>query len=251
LSNNRIISIDIDAIDKRAATRKIISWAKKRQSSYVCFSNVHMVMEAYDDQEFKDIVNSADLALPDGMPLVWMLKGKRIKQQERVCGPDMTILLCEVAAKEGIEVGFYGSSPEILEKLVSNLKGKFPELNVVCAISPPYRTLTNEETEHYTNEINESGAKILFVGLGCPKQEKWMKAHKNKIHSVMLGVGAAFDFHSGSTRVAPPWMQKIGMEWFYRLLQDPKRLWKRYVKHNPRFIVFGLFQLVREQRSSK
>ncbi|WP_200894647.1 WecB/TagA/CpsF family glycosyltransferase [Bacillus alveayuensis] len=246
-----ILGLKVDPITFEEITNKVISWANSNQSKYICFANVHMVMESYDSPNFRKIVNEADIVSPDGMPLVWMLKVKGFKGQNRVSGPETTIRICKEAANKGIPVGFYGSSEEVLEKLTANLIKMFPSLKVACAISPPYRELTEKEDYEYTKLINSSGARVLFVGLGCPKQEKWMNIHKDKINAVMLGVGAAFDFHAGSIKVAPKWMQNLGLEWFYRLLQDPRRLWKRYAKHNPRFIILGLIQLFREAFQKK
>jgi len=203
-----------------------------------------MVMEAYDDPKFLQVVNESDLVTPDGMPLVWMMRLLGKKDQERVYGPELTLRVLKAAVEEGIPVGFYGSSPEVLENLVSNVKRRYTGLRVVYAYSPPYRELSAQEEEEVVRSIRESRAKILFVGLGCPKQERWMANHKGKIDAVMVGVGAAFDFHAGHVRQAPPWMQRMGLEWLFRLIMEPGRLWKRYVKHNPRFLALAALQLI-------
>jgi N-acetylglucosaminyldiphosphoundecaprenol N-acetyl-beta-D-mannosaminyltransferase len=195
-----------------------------------------MVMESYDGPAFRALVNAADLVTPDGMPLVWTLRRKGYPRQERVYGPELTLRVCQETAREGISVGFYGGHPEALKALVENLKARFPGLRVAYAYSPPFRPLTPEEDRAVVEAINTSGARILFVGLGCPKQERWMAEHRGRVKAVMLGVGAAFDHHAGRVRQAPPWMQRLGLEWAFRLLQEPRRLWKRYVKHNPRFL---------------
>ncbi len=239
-----ILGMRVDATSYDDATRRILAWARGGESRYVCVATVHMVMEAHDHPEYQALVNAADLVTPDGMPLVWMLRRLGIPGQSRVYGPDLTLHVCRAAAREGIPVGFYGGHPEVLENLVKNLKAKFPGLRVAYAYSPPFRLLTGEEDRQITREINASGAKILFVGLGCPKQERWMAAHKGMIQAVMIGVGAAFDFHAGRVRQAPRWIQHIGMEWLFRLLMEPRRLWRRYAKHNPRFVLLALAQLV-------
>jgi N-acetylglucosaminyldiphosphoundecaprenol N-acetyl-beta-D-mannosaminyltransferase len=203
-----------------------------------------MVMEAFDSDEFQQAVNGADLVTSDGRPLVWALKTLGVKGASQVRGTDLTTAVIERAAREKVPIGLYGGTPELLESFVEVLKARHPGIQVACKIAPPFRPLTPEEDEAVTREIVESGARILLVGIGCPKQEKWMVAHKERIYAVMLGVGAAFDFHTGRVRQAPRWMQVAGLEWVFRLLMDPKRLWKRYAKHNPRFVGLFLLQLL-------
>lgn len=240
-----ILNTRIDPTSYSAAVNQILSWVKERQSRYICIANVHMVMEAHDDVNFREVVNAADLVTPDGMPLVWILRWLGFRQQERVYGPTLTMHVLKSANKEGIAIGFYGGTPITLEKLKRNLLAQFPALNIVYSYAPPFRPLTMEEDEDVTNKINTSEARILFVGLGCPKQERWMAAHRGRIHAVMLGVGAAFDFHAGVKPQAPHWMQHIGLEWLFRLSVEPGRLWRRYLIQNPRFIYLVLKQFVR------
>jgi N-acetylglucosaminyldiphosphoundecaprenol N-acetyl-beta-D-mannosaminyltransferase len=213
------------------------------ESRYVCVANVHMLMEAYDSPEFQNVVNAADLVTPDGMPLVWMLRHLGYLQQERVYGPDLTLKLIEAIVLQEICIGFYGGTAETLAKLMASFKERYPNLKIVYSFSPPFHQLTDEENETVIREVNASGAKILFVGLGCPKQERWMAAQKDKIQAVMIGVGAAFDIHARNKSQAPLWMQRSGLEWIFRLLQEPIRLWRRYLYHNPRFMVLALMQL--------
>lgn len=246
----RILGMRVDPLSYEEATEKVLTWAVAGESRYVCVANVHMTMEAYDAPDFCRIVNAADLVTPDGMPLVWMLRRLGVPDQERVYGPELTLRVCEAAAREGIPVGFYGGRPEALEGLVRNLKARFPGLKVAYAYSPPFRPLTPEEDARIVEEINASGARILFVGLGCPKQERWMAEHKGRVQAVMLGVGAAFDFHAGRVRQAPVWMQRAGLEWLFRLGQEPRRLWRRYLKHNPRFLLLAFLQLTGMRRFS-
>jgi N-acetylglucosaminyldiphosphoundecaprenol N-acetyl-beta-D-mannosaminyltransferase len=243
-----ILGMRVDPTSYEEATEKVLAWAAAGESRYVCVANVHMVMEAHDDPSFRALVNAADLVTPDGMPLVWMLRKLGYPHQERVCGPELTSRVCAEAARRGVPVGFYGGHPEALEALVRNLSARFPGLRVVYAYSPPFRPLTPEEDERVTEEINASGARILFVGLGCPKQEWWMAEHKGRVRAVMLGVGAAFDFHAGRVRQAPVWMQRAGLEWLFRLVQEPRRLWRRYLKHNPRFLFLAFLQLTGMRR---
>lgn len=238
----------VDATSYADATGRVLAWARAGESRYVCVATVHMVMEAYDDPSFRRVVNDGDLVTPDGMPLVWMLRALGVRGQERVYGPDLTLHVCRAAALGSVPVGFYGGHPDALDSLLRNLRTRFPQLQVAYAFSPPFRPLTQEEDARVVEEINSSGARILFVGLGCPKQERWMAAHRGRVRSVMLGVGAAFDFHAGRVRQAPRWMQSAGLEWLFRLAMEPRRLWRRYAKHNPRFAVLALAQLLGMRR---
>jgi N-acetylglucosaminyldiphosphoundecaprenol N-acetyl-beta-D-mannosaminyltransferase len=186
-------------------------------------------------------MNESDLVTPDGMPLVWglMLLGR--KNATRVYGPDLTPQILSHAERLRIPVGFYGGSPSTLARLGEVVRDRFPALTIAYSYSPPFRSLSPEEDEAVVKAINSSGARILFIGLNTPKQDFWMAGHRNRVASVMIGVGAAFDFLAGSKPQAPRWMMRIGFEWLFRLVTEPKRLWKRYLKHNPRFIaLFGL-----------
>jgi len=236
--------MQVHSVTYETAVTQILSWANQNICRRVYAANVHMVMEAYDSREFKEVVNSADMVTPDGMPLVWMLRAKGIKGQERVYGPTLMLHILESAARDGIPVGFYGSSHEVLDELVKKMKSKFQGLKVVYSYSPPFRELTETEDQSICEQIRNSGARILFVGLGCPKQEIWMADHRGKINTVMVGVGAAFDFHSGLKAQAPAWMQAVGLEWLFRLLHEPRRLARRYLYNNPRFVLLALLDLV-------
>jgi N-acetylglucosaminyldiphosphoundecaprenol N-acetyl-beta-D-mannosaminyltransferase len=234
----------VDATSYGDASRRVARWAREGRSAYVCVATVHMVMEAFDSSAFLRTVNGADLVTPDGRPLVWALRSLGVKDATQVRGTDLTTHVVERAAREGLPIGLYGGTPDLLERFVGILERRYPGVRVVCRIAPPFRPLTPEEDEAVIEEILSSGARILFVGIGCPKQERWMEAHKERIPAVMLGVGAAFDFHTGRVRQAPGWMQVAGLEWLFRLLMDPRRLWKRYVRHNPRFVALFLLQLL-------
>lgn len=233
------------------ATYNIMLWANAKESRYICISTVHMVMEAYNNSDYQAIVNNADLVTPDGMPLVWMLRALGVKDQQRVYGPDLTLHVCAAAEAHGVPVGFYGGMPNALSDLTENIKSKYPNLKISYAYSPPFHALTLEEDSTIIQDINSSGTCILFVGLGCPKQERWAAEHKGKVNAVMIAVGAAFDFHSGRVKQAPVWVQQAGMEWFFRLMMEPKRLWKRHFKNNPRFIALALTQLIQHKLASK
>lgn len=244
LASRYVLDMRIDATSHEDASRRVVRWAREGQSAYVCVASVHMVMEAFDSEPFQRVVNGADLVTPDGRPLVWALRSLGVRNASQVRGTDLTAHVVERAAREGVPIGLYGGTPELLDQFVQVLEARYPDLQIVCRIAPPFRPLTPEEDEAVTQDILSSGARILFVGIGCPKQENWMAAHRGRIPTVMLGVGAAFDFHTGRIRQAPRWMQAAGLEWVFRLMMDPKRLWKRYAKHNPRFVGLFLWQLL-------
>lgn len=244
LQHRFILGTRVDATSYADATARILQWARAGQSRYVCICGVHGVMEGHDSPDFQRTQNAADLVTPDGMPLVWVLRRLGLKDQTRVYGPDLTLSVCQAAADAGIPVGLYGGTQEVLDTLQKTYRARFPRLRIAYAYSPPFRPLTPDEDEAIVQAINASGTRILFVGLGCPKQEQWVASHRDRVQAVMLAVGAAFDFHSGRVRQAPRWMQRCGLEWLFRLLMDPRRLWRRYFKNNPRFLWLVLWQLL-------
>jgi N-acetylglucosaminyldiphosphoundecaprenol N-acetyl-beta-D-mannosaminyltransferase len=237
LSSRFILGTRTDATSYSDAATRVLAWASIPESRYVCVSNVHVTMESYDSVEYRAIVNGADLVTPDGMPLVWALRLFGVAGATRVYGPTLTVHVLERAAAAGAAVGFYGASPEVLARMSDACRRRFPGLRVAYAHAPPFRQLTAAEDAAVVREINASGVYILFVGLGCPKQERWMASHKGTVNAVMLGVGAAFDFLAGVKPQAPAWMQRVGLEWLFRLATEPRRLWRRYAYHNPRFVV--------------
>lgn len=240
----KILSSFVNVTSYSKAAKAVAGWACNSESRYVCIANVHVVMEAWDSPAFREVVNTADLVTPDGMPLVWLMSLKGQRDQQRVYGPTLMLHVLEIAAQEKIPVGFYGSTPDVLHSLVERMQVRYEDLEIALSVSPPFRVATPEEDARIIDEINRSGAKILFVGLGCPKQEIWMKEHRGRVNAAMLGVGAAFDFHSGFKPQAPAWMQKLGLEWLFRLLSEPGRLWKRYLYNNPRFLVLAAADLL-------
>lgn len=231
-----VIGVPIDALDWERATGLICGWATGRESRYVCICNVHSVVTATQDAEFARVVRESDMATPDGAPVAWTLRRRGFTRQERINGPDLMWRLCDCAEKAGIAVGLFGSTESTLAALCVVIEREFPALRVAYRHSPPFRQLTAEEDDELVMNINRSGAGLLFVGLGCPKQEKWMAGHRNRINAVMLGVGAAFDYHAGTTPRAPLWMQRNGLEWLHRLCSEPRRLWRRYLATNSVFI---------------
>jgi N-acetylglucosaminyldiphosphoundecaprenol N-acetyl-beta-D-mannosaminyltransferase len=240
----------VDAGTYASMADRIVEWGSHNESRYVCVANVHMVMETVDSTEFRSVVNGADLVTSDGVPLVWALRALGIRDAERVYGPSLVLEICARAEQRGISIALYGGTPDRLEAFKGVLARAYPRLVVAAAIAPPFRPLTPEEDRDHTAQLAASGAGITFVGIGCPKQERWMAAHRGRIPTTMVGVGAAFDFHSGAVRQAPPVLQRLGLEWLFRLVMEPRRLWKRYLKHNPRFVLQFARQLLGGPASS-
>ncbi len=232
-----VLGVHIDALTWDGAQARILSWARGHESRYVCICNVHSIVTGGRDADFHRVLNDSDLATPDGMPLVWWLRRAGFRNQARIEGPELMLRLCELAAREGISVFLYGGSESSLHLLQERMLVRFPELRIVGAISPPFRTLTPEEDAQISENINRSGAGLVFVGLGCPKQEAWMWRRRGQVHAVMIGVGAAFDFHAGRLQRAPCWMQRSGLEWLFRLISEPRRLWRRYLTTNTTFVL--------------
>lgn len=240
-----ICGVRVDAVNYETAVEQTIAWAKAGESHMVCFSTVHMIMEARDSPEFERVLKDADIVAPDGMPLVWALRLLGLRQATRVYGPDFTSMAAAAAERSGVPIALYGGAPDALQRLIAELRRRHPKLVIAYAFGPPFRPLTAEEREREVNRIRDSGARIVLVGLGCPKQEMWMAEHRGKLPAVMLGVGAAFDFLSGVKPQASRWMMAMGLEWLFRLMTEPRRLWLRYLRHNPRFIRLFLVQLLR------
>ncbi len=248
----KIITMDVDVIDLDKSVNHVLNLAKLDQGAYVCVSNVHMCLETFDSADFRAVVNQADLVIPDGKPLSIAQKLLGHKDAAQVRGQDIMNALCAASGEKQINIGFYGgSSDEVLGLVKANLLEKFPDIRIIYDFSPPFRPLNEKEDADVVEQINAAKVDIFFVGIGCPKQEYWMADHKNKLNCVMLGVGAAFDFIAGSKKHAPIWMQKMGLEWLFRLATEPRRLWKRYLKQNPRFIWYFALQLLKEVVSRK
>jgi len=240
-----VLGVWIDAVDQLRAQEAIEGWITDRQRRYVCVSNVHSVMEARRDESLRAVFNAAGLAVPDGMPLVWVGRLRGRHAVRRVYGPDLTLQLCERAAGRGFTCFFYGGGPGVAERLAESLSRRFPGLRVVGAEAPPFRPLTTEEDEEAMRRINAACPDVVFVGLGCPKQERWMAEHRERLHApVLLGVGAAFDFHTGRVPQAPRWMMGAGLEWLFRLSREPRRLWRRYLVYNPLFVFHLTLELL-------
>jgi len=212
---------------------------------YICITSVHGIITGVFDPGFRSILNNADIATPDGMPVVWALRSFGAKNQTRVYGPTLMFHVCEIVAKSGHSIFLYGGKPEVLDRLRQNLECRFPDLKIAGAYSPPFRPLTPDERETVIRRILETKAHIIFVGLSTPKQENWMAACRSAFHGcILIGVGAAFDFHAHTLKQAPRWMQDAGLEWLFRFMIEPRRLWKRYLLITPLFLpLWGLQKL--------
>lgn len=240
-----VLGVGVSPINPAMALEQIDRWIAGREHHYVCVTGVHGVMESQRAAQVKQIHNRAGLVTPDGMPLVWISRLSGSRHVDRVYGPDLMLAVCGRSTERGYRHFLYGGRGGVAERLSSRLRERFPRLQVVGTYCPPFRPLTDEEDEDVVRLINRSGADIVWVGLSTPKQERWMAAHLGRIEApVMVGVGAAFDFHAGLVPQAPRWIQRSGLEWLFRLLVDPRRLWRRYLLNNPVFVTLVLLQLL-------
>ena len=246
----RVLGVPLAVASLNADGDAVIASTLAGASAYVCAVNVHSTMEASRDAELMHALQCADLNVPDGVPIVWGMRALGAPEQTRVFGPTLMWEVCRRAAESDIPIALYGSTDETLAALQVTLAQAFPGLRIADAISPAFRPLTDEEDAVMVARLNASGARIVFVGLGAPKQEKWMAQHRGRVQAVMLGVGAAFDYHAGNIRRAPVWMQHAGLEWLYRLIQEPRRLWRRYLFNNPAFLIRLGVQILRERNQS-
>jgi N-acetylglucosaminyldiphosphoundecaprenol N-acetyl-beta-D-mannosaminyltransferase len=242
-----VLNTHIDALSWDDALSRITTWTLQRESRYVCICNVHSVVTASQDAAFRQVVNEADMATPDGAPVAWMMRILGFAQQERINGPDLMWRYCAVAAKRGEAIYLYGGTTETLELLQKRLLTSFPGLRITGSWAPPFRKLTPAEVQEDVTRINDSRAGTVWVSLGCPKQEFWMAEHRGRINAVMIGVGAAFDYHAGTLKRAPLWMQGCGLEWLHRLISEPRRLWRRYLITNSLFIFSICRQFLRHR----
>ena len=233
-----VLGVHVSTVDPGTALERITEWVLRAQREYVCVTGVHGVMESQADAELRQVHNSSGMTVPDGMPLVWCAHRAGSAGTARVYGPDLMLSVLARAAERGWSSYFYGGAEGVPELLSERLTSRFPGLRVVGAESPPFRPLSEEESRAAVERINASGADLVWVGLSTPKQERWMAQHRDQLDAaVLFGVGAAFDFHAGRVRQAPPWMQTRGLEWLFRLLVEPRRLWRRYLSNNPRFVL--------------
>lgn len=233
-----LLGIGIDAVDYETVVEKIVNAAKKQRSFTVSALAVHGVMTGVLDRIHGARLNQLDLVVPDGQPVRWALNGLHgLKMTDRVYGPTLTLKVCDRAAREGLSIYLYGSTAEVLQALCKNLQTQFPGLQIAGAQPSLFRQVTDQEKQAIANTIQSSGASIVFVGLGCPRQEVWIYEYRTLINMPMLAVGAAFDFHAGKQQQAPTFLQRRGLEWLFRLIHEPRRLWKRYLLLNPLYLL--------------
>lgn len=246
IPNKEILNVPITCLPFEEQIMLILRWAKVRASKVICLANVHMLMEAYWNPYFEKTLSQADLVTPDGKPLVLILRKLGVFNQNQVAGMDVFLNLCDLAEQAGISVYFLGSSDDVLEKIKQKLSQDYPILKVAGMKAIPVvsteEVIKSQDIE-LANEINQSGAGIIFVCLGCPKQEIWMSQYRGLVRGVMVGVGAVFSMYAGINPRAPHWMQQVGLEWFYRLMQEPRRLWRRYGSTIPPFMYLAIKEL--------
>jgi N-acetylglucosaminyldiphosphoundecaprenol N-acetyl-beta-D-mannosaminyltransferase len=249
VARERLLGVPLALIDYERTLDWIADAVAERRRGYICVAAVHTVMATREDAELRSAVLGSDLTVPDGQPLVWALKALGHPLEDRVYGPELMQRACERAEREGTRFYLYGGrNDEALAQLKDNLRAAYPGLQIAGGYSPPFRELTAAEEDALAAEINASEADVVWVGIGVPKQEKWMARMRDRLDApVLIGVGAAFDFHAGLVPQAPAAMQRLGLEWLYRLCQEPRRLWRRYARYNPRF-VWGVAQQLAANR---
>lgn len=241
-----LIGVQIDAVDYEAAVERVIQGAKEKRGMACTALAVHGVMTGVSDSEHRYRLNHFDMIVPDGQPVRWgvnLLHGTKLP--DRVYGPTLTLKICERAAEEGLPVYFYGSRQEVIDKLIANLKDMYPKIQIAGTSPSRFRRLNADEKEEVAETIKSSGAAITFVGLGCPRQEVWAYEYRDALSMPLIAVGAAFDFHAGTLPQAPRQMQNMGLEWLFRLIQEPKRLWRRYLILNPTYLYLLANQALR------
>jgi N-acetylglucosaminyldiphosphoundecaprenol N-acetyl-beta-D-mannosaminyltransferase len=232
------LGVPVSLVDLKTSVEIISQWTKNYEEKYVCARDVHGLMLCLQNLALLEIHHAAGLIAPDGMPLVWLSKWRSRQQVGRVCGADLVDALCKDGQSAGLRHYFYGGKPGVAEAMIRSLKEKYPNLVIAGCFSPPFRRLSEEEDADVVDAINQSGAQVVWVGLSTPKQEFWMRDHVSRIKgATLIGVGAAFDFHSGAITRAPKWMQRSGLEWLHRLLSEPGRLWRRYLVLAPTFLL--------------
>jgi N-acetylglucosaminyldiphosphoundecaprenol N-acetyl-beta-D-mannosaminyltransferase len=240
----QVIGSPVTALPFDAQMQAIVGWAEQRLSKMICVANAHMLVEAHWHPDFAEVLQKADLVTSDGMPLVWMMKLLGVRNQERVAGVDILIELCRVSTQRNLKVYFLGGQQSILDRIKTRLDIDFPSLAIAGMEPLPFRPITAQEDNEVLERIQASGANLVFVSLGCPKQEKWMAQNRNRVPAVMIGLGGAFPVYGGIQRRAPRWVREAGLEWAYRLIQEPRRLAKRYSQTNQVFLWLSLKQLV-------
>jgi N-acetylglucosaminyldiphosphoundecaprenol N-acetyl-beta-D-mannosaminyltransferase len=239
-----ILGVGVSAINMELALRQTEQLLDRGEHGYVCVTGVHGIMEAQTDEAFRDILNGSFLTTPDGMPTVWLGRVHGFRHMERVYGPDYMLALCERSVERGYRHFLYGGKPGVAEELRRELTRRFPGLRIVGTYTPPFRPLNSGEEDDLRSQLEASEADVLWCGLSTPKQERFMVMYRNRLPvKLMVGVGAAFDLLSGNLSEAPDWMKKSGLQWLYRLIKEPRRLWRRYLLNNPKFTWLTFLQL--------
>jgi N-acetylglucosaminyldiphosphoundecaprenol N-acetyl-beta-D-mannosaminyltransferase len=239
-----VLGVGVSALNLDSAVAAVEQALLSQTKGYVCVTGVHGVSEAQEDPAFRAILNRSFLTTPDGVPMVWMGRLQGFRQMGRVYGPDLMLRVCESSAARGFTHFFYGGGPGVAEELKGRLEQRFPGLRILGTYAPPFRPLTAEEEAGLVRQVRALKPDVFWVGLSTPKQEKFMAQYWQRLEATLFfGVGAAFDFHAGRVRQAPRWMQRSGLEWLFRLMCEPRRLWKRYLKNNPLFVLRAACQL--------
>lgn len=240
-----ILDIRIDAVCYTNVLKRVSRWITDKTQTYICVAAVHLVMECQKNDALRNGVNAAGLVMPDGMPLVWLSRLFGKKRVGRVYGPTLMLALCSLAQRRGWSIFLLGGGTGQAHKLAQHLEQRFPRLLIVGCADTPRRPISAARSARFTRTINRSRAQVVFVGMGCPWQELWMIENRRFLSApVLIGVGAAFDFLTGRAAQAPPWVQNIGLEWLFRLIHEPKRLWYRYTVMNVQFVLLILRQLL-------
>lgn len=247
-----ILGVDVSAINLADTLEQLQDWVAARRGNYICVTGVHGIMESWRDSKLRAIHNRAGMVAPDGMPLVWLSRFRGFNAVARVYGPELMLAVCERSMAAGWRHFFYGGGPGIADRLARRLQARFPEIRIAGTYTPPFRTLTRAEDEKVIDLINRARPDLVWVGISTPRQEYWMADHVERLRpATLIGCGAAFDFNAGAKRQAPRWIQRSGLEWCFRLVSEPRRLWKRYLLNNPLFVGLVVLETIGLLRSER
>ena len=246
-----VLGVHVDALELLEVCRRVSEWIEHPDGCrYVAVTGMHGIMETQHDSDFKSVLNAADLVVPDGMPLVWLSRIRGRPLRRRVYGPELMLELCRQTASSGCRHFLVGGAPGVADRLATILKSRFPGLVISGTCSPPFEPWTDTQEEEIVATINRVAPHVVWVGLGTPKQERWMHRCRGRLQAaVLVGVGAAFDIHSGMRKQAPRWMRENGWEWLFRLLQEPRRLWRRYLIYGPEFLFLVALESLKQRRA--